>query len=207
MTHYCNYHPENIATNKCERCNRKICLDDLRVHRKQHSSGSGGSSHGWTSRHEYCPVCKSEVEISEAQGSAIGGMVAIFIGALFLFISSSGLISSGAPGGFVLAFVSVPLLIIGIGIYSILVSPTRQERARENQQEFLYSLKQSSEGVKIIDSKKKNKLHTYTRPNKTWTPLEMTCFQCGNTLSLVDDYCTNCGDSTQEERAQITRNS
>ena len=74
----CHYHPNREASDKCEMCNRLICLECKMVFH-----GSYGSNHK-----TYCPVCyerKNEIIRTHSRTATMYFLVALFI-FLILFL-------------------------------------------------------------------------------------------------------------------------
>jgi hypothetical protein len=188
----CEYHPDRIATTKCERCHRLICVNDKLIYRRTVSSGTGRHRHSRTYSYEYCPVCYAEAEINAATGpGAIFGSI-FFIVFGIIWIS---LVSAVFP-----PFIIVGLGLIVLGIYNLITGPQKATSARSRQQRFLNSLSQSPSGITAKNPT--NRIQPY-RERKKWSNHEITCFECGNQIALSDDYCMNCGDSTVDERTQL----
>lgn len=186
----CSYHPEAIAVDKCERCQRPICLEGKRVYHKQHSRGTGASRRSWSTRHIYCPPCHADVATMAATGPG-----AILSGLLFVII---GIIITGAFASFGGPFVILPLLVIVLGIIQMMNKAQKADQARKDEQEFLNELNTSPQGVK--QTKSYSKFKSYSRPDKSWSLSEVSCFNCGDKLELKANYCMNCGDPTTDEK-------
>lgn len=77
----CFYHPDRAAVEKCERCNRLICLEDKMIDRTYRGMDSADDIH------VYCPVCYNEVKKQkEKTGKVLGPIFLIFF-AGFLIVS------------------------------------------------------------------------------------------------------------------------
>ncbi|MHA2404497.1 MAG: hypothetical protein ACXADH_15975, partial [Candidatus Kariarchaeaceae archaeon] len=158
------------------------------------SSGTGDDTHYWTEKYEYCPLCYGDAKINEARSGVTGGyvgiVVMIFVLGFFSWITNSG----GFPLPLRIIFIAFPILIIIALIKQIIDGPGKAERARLEQTAFLNSLENPPQGVKeAYQSSSSDKVK--------WSKTEMTCFQCGNSLTLQDQFCSVCGDTTEDERA------
>jgi len=187
----CAYHDGNIAVDRCERCNRAICLEGKRIYRKTHSRGTGSTRTTYTTRHVYCPPCKADVATNDASGPAaiLGSIVFIFIGIVFVGIFAS-------VGGAMAIF---PLIFVGIGIFQFIDRNKKAEDARQDEQQFLRSLKSTPTGISRTNNY--SRVKGYARPDKKWQVSEVSCFNCGSAITLESNFCMTCGDPTDEEKA------
>ena len=190
----CNYHPNRPAVDKCERCNRLICVEDKMVYRDaRYRSHNYQYRYRYETPYTFCPVCYYEVIKQQNVG---GGVVfaklfsicflSIFI---LIFISVFGFIFtipeiSDLPSGFNIFFTIFPLFFIAIPgliilglVISLIRSPRRASEATQEQEVFL---SQANTSV------------PFERNN-------IVCNQCGALLQRSDRFCPTCGDSTKDE--------
>jgi hypothetical protein len=197
MNTACSYHPDNLAIDICERCNRPICLEGKRVYHKRHSSGTGSHHHTWTTTHTYCVPCNTDVVVNANTGPG-----AIFGGVFFIVIAmfvTMGFLSVAGP------LAIIPLGILIFGIYNMTQAPKRADKARQDEQRFLNSLNSQPKGIDKHSSYNRSK--SYIQPQKTWSLSTVHCFECGEELDLKARFCMNCGDSTVEEREYLENQS
>ncbi len=76
----CYYHPERAAVEKCERCNRMICLQDKMIDRVYWGMDRGDEIH------VYCPVCYNEVTQARKKAGKIMSPICLIVFAGFCII-------------------------------------------------------------------------------------------------------------------------
>lgn len=207
----CSYHPNKVAVDICERCRRPICLEDKRIYRRRHSSGSGSYRNSYYSSHDFCVLCNSSQLSSDAKWSPLNIVCLIPFIAIFLvvFLPALGIFSSFGDFGF---FGFFPFIFIGIFVLifiSIFVSVSKtktlaQEAENEalgfrnslNSPEAPYTYQRySNEG---FESPKQSDI--FSSSNTSYSPaFSLVCFECGSSITVEDKFCSNCGDSTKEE--------
>ena len=193
----CSYHPNRVAVDKCERCNRLICIEDKMVYRDaRYRANNYQYRYRYDTPYTFCPVCYYETVKQQNVGS---GAVFVKIASIcflsffiLLFFSIFSIIFqipeiSNLPSGFntffsifPLVFVAIPgIIIIGL-IISLIRSPRRARDASSEQEAFLNHL---------------NGRSPFDREN-------VMCNQCGSLLTRADRFCPTCGDSTKDEFMQ-----
>jgi len=186
----CSYHPDSIAIDKCERCQRPICLIGKKVYHKRHSSGTNEFRRTWSTTHIYCPPCYADVATHDATGpGAIFGSVLFIIFGLFITVA---FFSVAGPLGF------FALIVVGAGIYQMVANTNKADEARRDEARFLLSLDKNPPGIKKVGSY--SRIKGYARPDKPWRISQVSCFQCGEPIDLDSNYCMNCGESTKDEK-------
>lgn len=214
----CEYHPHREAVEKCERCNRMICLKDKMVHEKW----VGMSENRHTVKMNVCPLCYQDFQI-ESQTNLKAAKVAMFvILAVILIISIIILTSdqnsrqelyerrsdSGFPqfrpegeapedeSPFETYRITIILLVI-FSIFSfIMVTNVFPATARKNEEKTMNAQASKEEFLKTIKDPSIQEKYRKT---------SLTCFQCGSSIGMNDLFCINCGDDTAEEKKASLR--
>ena len=184
----CKYHADREAIAKCEECGALVCLECKNVYRPMYNSTH--SSRGYGYRMELCPECYFErLEKTKNPISLI--FIVVFI-ALFLGVASQGL--SGAPGGFTAMFIIIPVIMLGsVGYYYFIKFPKMREDAKKRRNKALVAL------TKGPSYKPKTPSNNIEIPNKN-TDSTMFCQQCGHPLDPNENFCSNCGNTTADEK-------
>lgn len=109
----------------------------------------------------------------------------------------------GPPRGlimaFMLIFLAVPIFMLVAFVKNLIQSPKRAENAGFEQTEFLNSLDSTPQGIE-------ESYQPSSSENFRWSKAIITCFQCGNSLTLQDQFYPNCGDTTEDEREFVRKN-
>ena len=97
----CFYHPNREAVDKCEKCNRLICLEDKMIYRTTGGQYSDGR------KYVLCPICYNERERAAARARPFiliccGAFCIIFaLFAIFMLITMLEIFGNiGDMGGF-----------------------------------------------------------------------------------------------------------
>jgi len=184
----CKYHQDQDAISKCEDCGALVCLECKNIYRPMYSTNHSRRRYGY--RYELCPECYAErLEKTKNPFSLI--FITVFI-AIFLGVASQGL--SDAPGGFTAMFIIVPVFMLGsVGYYYFIKFPQMREDAKQRRNKALVALSKASSYKPEQSSNKKERSH------KT-TDSTMFCQQCGHPLDPNENFCSNCGDTTADEK-------
>ncbi len=206
----CYYHPEVVATDKCDRCRRPICLNDVMKYEKRYRTGSGTSHHhhhSYSVIYTYCPLCYADVVEKEYSIAANIFKLGVAVFAFFfilIFFNIFGTFFSGFGGVFPfmfffpVIFMLVPIIIILIIVYDVaVVGPRKLKVAQQTRANFLRSLNRSSS---IAVEKEPLTINQQSISN-------LVCFECGAPLEPTDKFCPNCGDPTDEERQTLKNTS
>ncbi len=205
----CDYHPSREAVDKCQRCNRLICLQDRMVVRNRHHHSSSMFNNYYTET-ILCPLCnydmnkEGETMISKFTGMQRGVVIVIVIFfmvpllfMLNLFLSFQRRVNTfpvepqepfsafSIIPFFVFAFMFLVIILIVFLVFkgtSSVSSLTKlgTNRAAQTKEEFLRTVENEEF------------LGTYKRS-------DLACFQCGSPISETDRFCPSCGDPTREE--------
>ncbi len=198
----CEYHPEVVATDKCDRCRRPICLNDVMKYEVRREVGDDSSSYFYQI-YNLCPLCYSmalEAEYS-LKANIFKGSIALilfFIVAASLLFFSNVLSEFEAPIFFLglTAILSVFSIIALAILYDIfVVGPKKVKKAQQIRENFLRSInwhKNHAKEKASIDS-------------SNFTTMTLECFECGTPLDRTDKFCPNCGDPTDEERIGLKK--
>ncbi|MHA2104669.1 MAG: hypothetical protein ACW981_14670 [Candidatus Hodarchaeales archaeon] len=207
----CSYHPNKVAVAVCERCRRPICLEDKRIYRRRHSSGSGNYRRSRYTSHEFCVLCNTAKLSSDAKWSPLS-LVCIFPFILifvFAFIPLFTISDIGGDFGF---FGIFPLFFIGIFVFMILIifGTVSQTKKKSQQAEieastFRDSLNNPSSpytfqrytGDGFDSPRQSDAFSSNSIPySKSFS---LVCYECGSNITIDDKFCSNCGDSTKQE--------
>ena len=117
----CSYHPNKVAVTICERCRRPICLEDKRVYRRSHSSGSSNYRRSYYTSHDYCVLCNSSQLSTDAKWSPM--IFICFIPFILVFVGMFSFIPFGSDfGSFDIGFFGFfPLIFIGFIAFFVLM--------------------------------------------------------------------------------------
>ncbi|MCY3413745.1 MAG: hypothetical protein INQ03_19025 [Candidatus Heimdallarchaeota archaeon] len=187
----CNFHLDETANTRCQRCQRMICLLDKHVTQTKYS------------QIELCSICYYDMEINKLKSTRFLIFVLAFL-SLFIILPVSmfpfifkGLGTDdyfGPPLGFIIPFFviffSIPL---GMGYFilkQMITAPGKAEQMRKQKEEFLQSLEHMPKGVV---------LSKYQPSSYKWSNTEINCNQCGEPISFKQRFCGNCGDPTDDE--------
>ncbi|OLS23341.1 MAG: hypothetical protein HeimC3_25050 [Candidatus Heimdallarchaeota archaeon LC_3] len=211
----CSYHPNKVAVSICERCRRPICLEDKRIYRRSHSSGTDSHSRRYYTSHEFCVICNSAKLSSDAKWSPMIlicfiPFILMFFGMFFLIpfeVSNSGPFDFGFFGYIPMIFIGFIAFFILIMFVSINQTKKKATNAEMEASSFRNSLNNSS--APFTYQKYVNNSFEPARESSGFSSsssdfnyseaFSLVCYECGKSISVQDKFCPNCGDSTKEE--------
>ena len=212
----CFYHQERQAVDKCERCNRLLCLEDKIKKNYTRDVGTGDDSYYVQYSMILCPLCDIDQEL-KARKSILNPLGLVFysifiiipfiVGITFIGLSlyminlqfnpdPTFLWAYTGPNYFIILFM-IPFLLAGIG-FGFILPFYLIKRA-------VTSVHENPDKINQLENKRRNFTNSITSPEAKklveTSSLErvMTCFQCGSKIFPHEQFCSNCGDSTKEE--------
>lgn len=206
-TQHCYFHPNIQAIDKCERCNKLICLRDKRTYTRTYSSSSMSTNnyntYNMPVKYTFCPPCyyqamesgfKSYKKISSIQKPLMLVFMIPFLlvplGMIFMVIDSP--FNSGSFGLFPLIFILFPLIFIFIAIGFIFLIIKGQSTASEYAKTEMNNI-----------SRDKAEFYSSHGLGNNFNVNELYCNQCGSRIQKTDLFCPNCGDTTKDELKMV----
>ena len=102
--------------------------------------------------------------------------------------------TQGAPTGFSAMFIIIPLIILGsVGYYYFIKYPQMRKDAKEKRNKALVALSKASSYDPRKPTNQSERSHKITDAT-------MHCQQCGHPLDSKENFCSNCGDTTADEK-------
>ena len=192
---HCYFHPKLQAVDKCERCNKLICLQDKRTFTKTYGGSGIGTDYNYyyaPIKYTFCPPCyyqavesgyRSYRKISSFQKPFLLLFMIPFILVPIIMI----VMVMNSPFGLDI-FVLFPIIFIFIAIGMFLFIFKTQSTASE-------MMKSEYENIRVDKEQFYSNSNLTTKNNYN----EIYCNQCGSKILKSDFFCPNCGDSTKDE--------
>lgn len=195
---FCTYHPPRNAVDKCENCSSYICLECKKIFRGGRSRKNSSlfdsrlqRSDPYSTKTVLCPLCYYDAEENQQSKSNRTNIlfplifVSIFLG-FFLFILAILFIFIGDSNSFTIVFwvfvpifVMVPIIFVGIFIFTIRVSrPKKSMHIQKEREAFQQSL----------DLPQSTRISSFQNTASF-------CTTCGAIIEFNERYCPKCGSS------------
>lgn len=200
MSLSCEYHPDREAHNKCEKCQKLLCVECKRTLHRTYSRGSSEHRRYYSVSYELCPECYYEEIIKSTNPkmciiifTIMAVMMSIMIGVTFgmdymMNSFTSGL--GGLPGfGFVIwPFALIPIFILGgasiaIFYYAKVYLPRKKEEIIAERDNWMASV-----GLELVETPR----NISSGPQSGRSNVN-TCPNCGEDLDPDDKFCSGCG--------------
>ena len=195
-TQSCFFHPKIQAVDKCERCNKLICLQDKRTYTRTYGTSSMSSntyhSYNMPVKYTFCPPCyyqamesgfRSYKKISSFQKPFLFVfMIPFFLVPLLMIYMMTN--SPFGAGPFILFPIIFIFIVIGFIILIIKGYSTTSEYANSE-----------------MENVTRDKAEFYAEHDSinNYNMSDIHCNQCGTKIQKTDLFCSNCGDTTKDE--------
>ena len=186
----CYFHPNIQAIDKCERCNKLICLQDKRTYSRSYGTSSISNntynSYDIPVKYTYCPPCYYQAMESGYRSykkiSAIQKPFMLIFMIPFILVPL-GMISMmiNSPFGAGL-FILFPIIFIFIAVGFFIMILVGQSTASKNLNSEMGRIKQD-----------KDQFYSSRSSTSNFNMNEIYCNQCGSKIQKSDLFCSNCG--------------
>ena len=199
MSMSCDYHPDREAHNKCEKCQKLLCVECKRTLHRTYSRGSSEHRRYYSISYEMCPECYYEAQIAGTSPKMC--IISFIIIAVFMSIMATMMIvmdfvMNSFTAGFSMGGMTImiwPFAFIPIGMiaaasvfiyYQVKVAlPRKKDQLIAERDEWMAS-------VGLAPSPTPRSTPS-SRPSGTSNV--NTCPNCGENIESDDKFCNECG--------------